>query len=253
MEYTVDKLAKLAGVTPRTLRWYDKLGLLKPSRTTGAGYRVYGPAEVDRLQQILFYRELEVPLDEIKAILDAPSFDRQTALQSHLTALKKRRDRLDRLMATVEKTLLDQKGEHEMTDKEKFAAFQKEAVQENERKYGKEIRAKYGDAAVDAANAALLGMDRERKEAWDAVGAQLQAALESAVRAGEDPAGPRGQEIAALHRRWLDFVFPDYDPARHRGIAQLYVADERFTAYYDGQVSGCAEFLRDAVAIYIRQ
>ncbi len=253
MEYTVNQLAKLAGITPRTLRWYDRMGLLKPARTTASGYRLYGPEEVDRLQQILFYRELEVPLEDVKAILDDPEFDRQAALQSHLEALKERRERLERLLETVEKTLLDKKGECTMTDKEKFAAFQKQAIEENERKYGKEIREKYGDKAVDASNQAILGMDREKKEAWDALDREIRAALAAAVKVGEDPAGEEGQRIAALHKKWLGFVFQDYDPARHAGIAQLYVADERFTAYYDGEVAGCARFLRDAVIAYTRE
>lgn len=252
MEYTVNQLARLAGVTPRTLRWYDRMGLLKPCRTTGAGYRLYGLKEVDRLQQILFYRELEVSLEDVKAILDDPDFDRQAALQGHLEALKERRERLDRLMETVERTLRDQKGELTMTDKEKFAAFQKKAVEENEQKYGKEIREKYGDEAVDVSNRALLGMGREKKEAWDSLDREIRTALGIAVTAGEDPAGEEGQRIADFHRRWLEFVFGNYDPARHAGIAQLYVADERFTAYYDGEVAGCARFLRDAVVAYTK-
>lgn len=247
MEYTVNELARLAGITPRTLRWYDRVGLLSPERLTEARYRVYGPGQVDRLQQILFYRELGLPLGEIKSILDDPDFCPEAALRSHLQALKERQDRLNRLIATVEQTLLNRKGEIQMTDSEKFAAFQKKAVEENESKYGPEIREKYGDVAVDAANRALLGMDREKKDAWDALDAQIRSALEAAVSGGEDPAGAEGQRIAQLHKKWLSFVFKEYDPNRHAGIAQLYVTDERFTAYYDRKVSGCARFLRDAV------
>lgn len=88
MEYTVKALADLAGVTPRTLRWYDRIGLLKPLRTTEAGYRLYGPAQLDRLQDILFYRELGLDLASIRTILDDPAFDRQAALQSHMAELE---------------------------------------------------------------------------------------------------------------------------------------------------------------------
>ena len=95
MEYTVKALADLAGVTPRTIRWYDRTGLLKPCRTTASGYRIYGPAEVDRLQTILFYRELDLPLSNIQTLLDDPSFDRLAALQSHLAELETRREHLD--------------------------------------------------------------------------------------------------------------------------------------------------------------
>ena len=247
MEYTVKALAELSGVTPRTLRWYDRLGLLKPGRLTRAGYRLYGPAEVDRLQQILFYRALEVPLADIGALLDDPGFDRQSALEGHLRALSDRRARLDELILTVRQTLKEAKGEITMQDEEKFRAFQKEAVAANEARWGKEARGRYGDAAVQDANAAFLSMDREEHRAWEALGAEINAALAAAVRAGEDPAGAEGQRIAALHARWLCFGGQKYDPARHAGIAELYVADGRFTAYYDGEVPGCAAFLRDAV------
>ena len=120
MKYTVKQLAALSGVTPRTLRWYDLEGLLKPLRRTDAGYRLYGPQEVDRLQQILFYRELGLELSAIRRLLDDPAFDREAALQSHLAALEARRTRLDALILTVKKTL---KGASMMSDLEKFECF----------------------------------------------------------------------------------------------------------------------------------
>ena len=120
MEYTIKQLSDLAGVTPRTLRWYDSQGLLKPGRVTEAGYRLYGPAEVDRLQQILFYRALDLPLAEIRTLLERPDFDRQAALQSHLAALEARRAQLDALILTVKQTL---KGADTMSDAEKFECF----------------------------------------------------------------------------------------------------------------------------------
>lgn len=253
MEYTVQALARLTGVTGRTLRWYDAIGLLPPLRTTQAGYRIYGPEQVDRLQQILFYRALGLSLDEIKAVLDDPHFDRQAALQSHLRALQARREELDGLIQAVERTLLDEKGEIAMTDQEKFAALKKQAVRENEEKYGDEVREKYGAGELETSNRAVLDMDEETWSAWKALDEELRLALEEAVQAGEDPAGEEGQRIAALHARWLSYTIRRYDPARHAGIAQLYVADERFTAYYDGRVPGCARFLRDAVVAYTGQ
>ena len=128
MEYTVKQLAALSGVTPRTLRWYDLEGLLKPLRRTDAGYRLYGPQEVDRLQQILFYRALDLPLAEIRTLLGRPDFDRQAALQSHLSALEARRAQLDALILTVKKTL---KGASMMSDLEKFECLK---IKSNQRK-----------------------------------------------------------------------------------------------------------------------
>ncbi len=250
MEYTVKALADLAGVTPRTLRWYDRQGLLKPLRTTEAGYRLYGPREVDRLQDVLFYRELGLELSAIRQILDDPAFDRQAALQSHLRELEARRARLDDLILTVRRTIDETQGGVKMSDKEKFEAFKRRAVEANEARYGREIREKYGDETVDRANASVLALTEEEYAQWKALGEEIKAALARAVRAGEDPAGAEGLRIAALHRRWLSYSWESYTPQAHAGLGQMYAADERFTAYYDHETPGCAAFLRDAIAAY---
>ena len=188
MEYTVKALADLAGVTPRTLRWYDRIGLLKPRRTTEAGYRLYGPEQLDRLQDILFYRELGLDLSSIQAILDDPAFDRQAALQSHLEELKNRRDRLEDLILTVQRTIDDLKGEAKMTDQEKFAAFKRRAVEANENAFGQEIRGTYGDEEVDRANACVLALTQAEYEAMapDELELRKQKATERYMEAGAD-------------------------------------------------------------------
>jgi DNA-binding transcriptional MerR regulator len=251
MEYTVKGLSELSGVTPRTLRWYDRLELLKPGRTTEAGYRLYGPAEVDRLQQILFFRELGLPLAEIRDILDAPNFDRQAALQSHLLALRQRRKQLDTLIGTVEQTLLKEKGEIDMSDKEKFEGFKREKAEENDRLYGAEARERYGSGPVEEARKNWMGLSREKFHCWQELDRELREGLAVSVQAGNDPSGPEGKHLARLHREWLSILMPDCDDARQAGIAELYVADERFTAYYDREVPGCARFLWDAVRAHI--
>lgn len=164
MEYTVQKLAKLAGVSPRTLRYYDEIGILKPARINSSGYRIYGQSEVDKLQQILFYRELGVALDKIKEILNSPSFDSIKALREHREKLLKKREQIDLLIANVEKTIALREGRIEMSDKEKFEGFKQRMIDENEKKYGKEIREKYGDDTVDKSNAKFLNMTEEQYE-----------------------------------------------------------------------------------------
>lgn len=253
MEYTVKELSELSGVTARTLRWYDKLGLLKPGRTTQTNYRIYGSREVDRLQQILFYRELGLPLADIKELLDAPDFDRQKALQSHLTALYRRREQMEKLIRTVERTLQNGKGEIAMSDKEKFEGFKWELAEKNERLYGKEAREAYGSGPVEAAQKNLMGLSPELFQRWQDLDRELREGLTAAVRAGEEPTGPEGKRLSRLHREWLTILMPDCDDARQAGIARLYVADERFTAYYDGETPGCARFLRDAVAAFVEK
>ena len=250
MEYTVKELADLAGVTPRTLRWYDREGLLKPLRVTAAGYRIYGPSQVDRLQLILFYRALGLELSAIRSILDDPAFDRLAALQSHLAELESRRSHLDDLILTVQKTISEATGGTIMSDLEKFEAFKQRAVEANEQSHGREIRETYGDEVMDRANARLLALTQEEYVQWKALGNEILAALAAAVRAGDAPGGAEGQRIAALHRRWLSYSWETYTPKAHAGLGTLYGEDPRFTAYYDREESGCAVFLRDAILAY---
>ena len=250
MEYTVNRLAALAGVTVRTLHWYDKIGLLHPCRVTDAGYRLYGPREVDALQSILFYRALDVPLRQIAVLLEAPPSGRMAALEGHRAALLEKRAQLDALLATLDKTIEQEEGKRTMTDKEKFEGFKRRLIEDNEAQHGREVREKYGDSAADASNAQLMGLTQQQYDAMQALEAQLRTALAAAVRAGLNPAGEEGARIAALHREWLGFTWPTYSKQAHRGLAEMYVADERFTAYYDGEVPGCARFLRDAIAHY---
>ncbi len=250
MEYTIKQLSTLAGVSTRTLRYYHTLGLLSPHHVTQAGYRVYGGEQVDRLQQILFYRELGFELSAIKAALDDPAFEGSRALERHLEALFRRREQLDSLIATVQKTIETVKGGKIMTDREKFECFKRGAIAENEAQYGLEIRSRYGDETVEKSNKMFAGMSEEAYRKMTALGEEIQSALEEAVRAGKKPGSPEGRSIAAKHKDWLQFTWPSYSEEAHRGLGAMYVADERFTAYYDKNVPGCAVFLRDAIAAY---
>ena len=252
MEYTVLKLSKLAGISTRTLRYYDEIGLLSPMKITASGYRVYGEKEVDALQQILYYRELDLCLTDIKAILAAPSFDRLAALNGHLAELNKRRKRLDRLIQSVEKTILHEKGKTAMSDKEKFDAFKKDLIRENEEKYGAEIRQKYGDKQVEESNAKMMNLTQEQYDAMQKLAAEIVSGLEQAVLQKADPAGEAGKRLAQMHKEWLTYTWKEYSKEAHMGLAQMYVDDERFTAYYDSRVKGCAAFLRDAVAAFVK-
>ena len=251
MEYTVRKLAKLAGVSPRTLRYYDEIGILKPAGISSSGYRLYGEAEVDRLQQILFHKELGMDLRSIKAIVTSPSFDRAKALREHRRGLLERRARLDMLIANVDKSIATIEEGAIMPDKDKFRGFMRELVDENEAKYGTEARQKYGEEIVSASNAKVRGMTQKQYEESARLAAQIQETLKAALKTG-DPAGPLAQKAAELHRQWLGFWWDSYSREAHAGLAQMYVDDERFTAYYDKDQPGTAAFLRDAILIYTR-
>lgn len=249
MEYTVQKLGLLAGVSTRTLRYYDEIGLLKPARINSSGYRIYGQAEVDRLQQILFYRELGVSLEEIKEIVSSPTFDAVQALREHRAKLLEKRAQLDRLIANVELTLAQREGTKTMTDQQKFEGFKQQLIDDNEKQYGQEIRAKYGDEQVDRSNRKLKEMTEEEYNRLEQLNQELHKTLEEAFATG-DPGSELAQKAADLHRQWLSFYWDSYSKEAHASVAQMYVDDPRFTAYYDKTQPGLAAFLRDAVVIY---
>lgn len=248
MEYTVAQLAEMAGVSRRTLRYYDQIGLLHPQRAQN-GYRYYTAREADRLQQVLFYRALGLPLEEIGAVLDSPGFDRLAALQSHLEKLTQKRRQIDTLIHNAQMSIRHLKGEIEMSDKEKFEGFKSRMIEQNEAKYGEEIREKYGDETVDASNRKLKNMTQQEYDQQEALSLELNEALRQALETG-DPAGEKAWQAAALHKKWLLFYWDAYTPEAHRGLGQMYVDDERFKAYYEKIAPGAAEFLRDAILNY---
>ena len=249
MEYTVNGLSKLAGVSTRTLRHYDEIGLLKPMKINSSGYRIYGPNEIDQLQQILFFRELGVSLSKIKEIIYDPSFDIDSAFIEHRKALIERRKQLDLLISNVDKTIAARKGGIKMSDKEKFQGFKQNMIEDNERKYGQEIREKYGEDAVNKSNEKILGMTQEQYNEWTNLGVQIMETLKKAFATG-DPGSELAQKAADLHKQWLSFTWPSYSKEAHAGLAQMYVDDERFTKFYDKEQPGLAKFLRDAILIY---
>lgn len=222
MEYSIRELSQLSGVTTRTLRWYDEISLLKPAYVAESGYRYYREAEVDRLQDILYYRELEC-----------------------------RKLRLDQLIQSVKDTIYAEEKQEMMNDEQKFEAFKKRAVEKHEECYGQEARGKYGDREVDEVQETMKNLTREQYQEWTCLGEEILQRLEAAVTKKVSPQSDEGRDITALHRRWLTFTGNRYDKEKHKGIANLYIMDERFTAYYDRKVAGCAQFLRDAVVHWV--
>jgi DNA-binding transcriptional MerR regulator len=249
MEYTVKKLGKLADVSTRTLRYYDEIGILKPARINSSGYRIYGEKEVDKLQQILFYKELGVELQQIKDILEDPTFDLASALAEHREQLLAKRKQLDLLIANVDKTIAVKEGRITMSDKEKFEGFKKDMINENERKYGTEVREKYGDDTVNQSNAKLQNMTQEEYERANRLAEDIHKTLAEAFNTG-DPSSDAAQEAAELHKQWISMYWPQYSKEAHAGLGDMYAADERFKAYYDKDQDGVAEFLRDAIYVY---
>lgn len=251
MEYSILQLADLAGISTRTLRYYDQIGLLSPKRHPDSAYRIYREHEVDVLQQILFYKELGFELAAIKQIIHNPDFDGKRALQSHLKVLEEKQQNIRLLIETVKKTIQKDEGNLTMTDQEKFQGLKASLVEQNEAQFGKEIHEKYGHEMVAESDRKFMNLSEKDYQDMQELAEKINLALATAVQNSENPQGPAGKEIAALHKRWLSYTWPAYTANAHRGLADMYVADPRFTEYYDKNVSGCAQFLRDAVNCHI--
>mgnify|MGYP000242107089 CR=1 FL=1 len=246
--YTVGSLAKLAGVTVRALHHYEDEGLLHPERTA-SGYRRYGAADVERLQQILLLRSCGLSLGDIRAALDNGDFDFHAVLIDHLATLRAQQKELETLVGTAEKNIASLEGRCTMTDEERFEGMKARAIAENEERYGAEVRQAYGDAAMDAANKRMTGMSQEE---WSDAKALEAAILEqlTAAKATGNPTGEAARKLCAMHARWLQMHWGEgaYSPAAHAALAEGYVADPRFTAYYDEAAGeGATAFLRDAL------
>ena len=242
--FTVKQLSKLAGVTPRTLHHYDTIGLLKPSRVGENGYRYYGEESLLRLQQILFYRELDLPLEEIRQIMGRRDFDLLPALESHKTELSKRIERLERLIQTVDNTISHLKGKTNMSKKQLFAAF----TEEEEQKYAAEAEQMYDPATVKESNRKWKSYSAVEKQRILDEGNQVYADLLEAMPKGADSA-----EAQACVERWRKHMDYFWTPNLEQllGLADLYNADPRFKANFDKFAPQMAEFLREAVRHYV--
>ena len=249
VRYSVRQLARLAGVSVRTLHVYDRMGLLQPAVRTDAGYRCYGEAELLRLQQILFYKELDIPLKRILDILDDPGFDLAEALAGHKRALSTRRDRLDTLLHTIDNTIDHLKNKnmsnfeklYEGLPREQAAAMRQEAIDN------------WGEETIVRSEKALLDMSKESLEQLKADQKDISMKLR-ALRA-QDPHGPAVQEQIARHCRnirgfWGMKEGEAIKAKAYKGLGELYASDERYTAVDGKPDPEFAGFMRAAMEHY---
>lgn len=242
----IARVARLTGVTSRTLRHYDDIGLLKPAWTGSDGRRHYGTSQLLRLHHILVLRELGITLDRIASIVDTDNTATLlTHLKDHLAGLAAERDRYARLVATVTHTIDALEKGAPMDNDRLFEGFAHQ-------RYEPEARERWGDHAVDQANATWQGLSDEDKRRHFDADREIVEALGAAARIGLPADSPEVQEVAARHHAWVSaFWTPDADA--YVGITQMYVDDERFRAHYDEVAPGAAVLLRDAAMIYAAQ
>lgn len=237
----VKEVADLVGISVRTLHHYDAIGLLTPEDITESGYRVYSSDNIESLQHILFYKELALPLKEIKKIIKRPSFDQVEALHLHQRMIREERNRLDKMLKTIAQTIKYKRGEINMTNKEKFVGFNF-----NQNHYEKETRERYGDKAVNDSNKKIKDLSEG--------GLDLEAEFNAIYRdlanmRHEAPESDIAQEGIKV---WYDFLntIGDYSLDAFKGLGEMYVQDGRFTRNIDQFGDGLAVFMSDAMAVY---
>jgi MerR family transcriptional regulator, thiopeptide resistance regulator len=246
MAYTVKQLADLAGVSNRTLHYYDQIGLLTPDAHGENGYRFYGEGAVLRLQQVLFYRELGMSLEEIKGILDRPGFDVLQALQAHKAALRGRAIRLSRLIDTVDRTIRHLRGEIEMSDKEYYEGFS----EEQQKEYEAEARTQWGSEKVDESMQRWAGYTPEQKKAIMASGGVITQSICDHMAEGYD--SPKVQELIAAWHKHIGFFY-ECSLEIFAALGHTYNQDPRFAAFYRRFHADMPAFMEKAMTYYCEQ
>jgi len=245
MDWSVQQVAKIAGTTSRTLRHYDAVGLLKPSRVGENGYRYYDQAALLRLQRILLLRDLGLGLPAIAEVLDQEQ-EAEPALAGHLEWLRQEQDRLARQIASVQHTLTEIKAGRELMAETMFDGF-------DHTQYKGEVEERWGKEAYTQGNAWWRGMGAAEKDAWKERSTRLSQDWVTAAESGVAPDGPEAQDLARRHVEWLAGI-PGTPAAGVNvkeylsGLGEMYVADPRFAANYGGPAG--AAFVRDALQAY---
>ena len=243
MPLTVGQMAELSGVTVRTLHHYDALGLLTPGARSEAGYRLYEDAHCERLQEILFYRELGFGLEEIDAMLRDPEHDRAGALRHQRDLLAIRKDRLQKMIGAVETALDAHEKGIAMTKEEMFEVFGDFDPKAHEA----EVEERWSGAALDESRRRTRTYGKDQWKDAMAEGESITAEFAERLEAGEGPEGMAAMDLAERHRLHIDRWFYECSHEMHAGLANMYVADERFTEYYEKRAPGLAEFVRAAI------
>jgi len=240
---SIKQLSSLAGVSVRTLHFYDQIGLLIPQRIRENNYRFYTQESLLKLQQILFYREMEFSLDQIAGILNQPKFDLVEALEEHREALKSKAKRLDTLLETIDNTIRNLKGQKDMTLTQYFKGFSDEQQAE----YEKEAAQKWDPEMVHESNRRYKNLSQAEKDELAAKGERITLAIRDAM-----PKGVKAPEVQALVGDWQKYISFFYDCTDEilLGLGTMYLDDPRFKAFYDRIDPKLAEFFSEAIKVY---
>lgn len=243
--YSVGEVAALAHVSVRTLHHYDEIGLLRPSGRSPAGHRRYGAADLQRLREILFYRELDFGLDDIARILADAAAAADTHLRTQHRMLRERIDRSQQLLRAIEKEMEARQMGTSLTPEEQFEIFGTDKVGGE---WADEARERWGN--TDAYQESQRRTVTYTKDDWSRIKQESDAGLQAfrdALQGGLPADGPAARELAEQHRQFITRWFYECDYDVHRGLAEMYVSDERFTQTYETVVPGLARYVHDAI------
>lgn len=249
MIYTVQKLATIAGISVRTLHYYDEIGLLRPAGVKKNGYRYYEERELLVLQQILFFRELDFSLEDIKKILSSPAFDMREALRDQRKLIELKKIRLSKLIQTIDQTLKKINKETIVDDKELYGNFSKEEME----RYTEEARQKWGKTeAFKQSEVRVKKLGKEGLKRVLAESGKLTEEIAACMKSGEKPTSETAQKLIARH---YDGLRAFYEPnlELYQGLAEMYVADERFKQNYEKVAVGLAEYMRDGMMEFVKR
>ncbi len=240
----IREAAALSGISVRTLHHYDQIALLRPARHPVNGYRDYSTADLDRLQQILFFRECGFSLGQIGRLLDSPGYDRGGALALQRKYLLHEKNRIDAMLATLDKTIQASKGEIFMSNTDKFKGFDFSS-----NPYEEEARELWGDAAVDKSGARIASLSETGRACVEQEMDDIFTRL--AGLRHEDPSSESVQQAVGGFYQYLNVNFGNqYSPEAFAGLGELYVQDERFTRNIDQFGEGLSAFLAKAMALF---
>jgi MerR family transcriptional regulator, thiopeptide resistance regulator len=246
MVYTIKKLADIAGVSVRTLHYYDEAGLLQPQTRGSNGYRYYDEESIIKLQQILFFRELGFSLEDIKKIISSPDFDVIEALRSHRTLLQKKAERILRLIETVDKTIKTLIGEKNMKIHEYYEGFSEEQVE----KYREEVRQRWGEKTLQESEEKVIKMGKQKFAQAQARGDELFKAIAENMSKGAE--SKEVQSLVAEWRQWLE-NFHHYSDEEVLGLGMEYSRNPEFAKFFHKYNKDLPEFLTKAVQFYCNQ
>lgn len=248
--YKVNELANLAGISPRTLRHYDDIGLLVPSRNQSS-YRLYTEKDLDTLQTILFYKELGYELKEIKNLLDSKNYMIISSLESLKEQLKDKVKHYQFVLSNIEKTIKYKKGVYNMKNEEKFQAFKEKQIKDNMDQYGQELKEKYDPDFIEKSNDLYRSKSKYQMKQQEDFTIELNKLMKEAMLEN-DPKSPLAMKMCEMHKKWLMFYWPSYSKEAHLSIVEMYNSDERFTQYYDKIHPGLARFLLESMRYYVK-